>query len=269
MLKELIYNYFEAQQRESNYTEREKLYFSPSSLTACKRQLFYKYTDTQASNPISTHAYIKMQMGTTIHAEIEKILKEIGIYELGEELKTGSINDVDMRYRVDGLLRIDDKAYVFELKTVYASGYNTIEREPKKDHIIQLLSYMIIEKIDTGILLYIGRDNGFMVEYKVEIKNNELLINSVYKTEILKEFYNLIAELEKIKDNINNNILPERDYKRVFKNYKGELSEDFTKDKVKYKSDWQCSYCKWKDLCYQDILENMKDSNFYIGGEYE
>lgn len=268
MLKELICAHLDTKKRESNYSERDKISFSPSSLNTCGRALYYKYTDTPASNEVSTHAYLKMLMGTTIHAEIEKILKEIGIYESGEELKEKNLFSLNFRYMVDGVLRINEKRYIFELKTVYASGYNSIEREPKIEHVMQLLSYMHLEKIDNGILLYIGRDNGYMIEYNLVIEDGNLYINHYEKNNYLEEFNGLIIKLKDIEKHIETEILPARDYQIVMKNTKGEISEKFTKDKVNYKSDWQCSYCKWKDLCWEKELKEINNNKFYIGGKF-
>ncbi len=277
MLQDIIYKFYEKKNEEykKEYSKRDKLYLSPSGLTACKRALFYKYTDTEPSDPITIHANLKMDMGTTIHERIQNILKMQGIYESGEEYKQGQIDNLNFNYRVDGRLKFSQFNALFELKTVYASGYNTIEKEPKEAHIFQVLAYMKMENYDKAILLYLGRDNGHMVEYLIELEKDEkgenLLIGKVLRNDILKNFYGKLHELQIFQFQLQKRVLPPRDYKIVMKKYKDKILEKFTKDKIKYKTDWQCSYCQYKNLCWGKEIEEFKKSedDFFIPNKEE
>lgn len=256
MIKEKIYKYFDKEKEEL----KEKTHFNPSSLTSCKRKLYYKMKATEESNPIDNHTYVKFAMGDAVHLAIQNLLKKdknIKLVEM-ENLKYGYINKLEFRYRLDYSCLISNIPYILEIKSTYMSGYNAVEQEPKEDHVLQLFTYMVLEQIDNGILLYVGRDNGFMVEYVFNI-NNEKYNNL---------FCDKIKELELLKENIDKNILPDKDYQIQLKNNKGNIFDNFTKDKIKYKSDWQCSYCTYKNLCWEKELKEIENNKFYIDGEF-
>jgi hypothetical protein len=139
---------------------------------------------------------------------------------------------------------------------------------------MQTVAYMLLEDINQAILLYIGRDNGFMVEWEVRINGNTIiLINNGQSTfdipdNYIGKFNQRIKELTVLKRQIETGIEPDRDYQIVLKYNKGELSDDFQKDSVKYKSDWHCQYCSWKSSCWSDVLKEILNHKFYIGGQY-
>lgn len=259
MIKEKIYDYFISKQTAR---EQKDITFAPSYISSCKRQIFYKKTGTETTNPISQASFFKMEMGNSIHEKIQDIISKLDNVELleCEDFKTITYRDLPFCYRIDGKVLISNEVYILELKTVYASGYNTIEKEPKKEHVLQLLLYMIFENVSKGILLYIGRDNGFMVEYSYTV--NELM--RLYGNEL----YEKIDSLNKLKQQIENKELPERDFAMVFKNKEGSITDKFTKDKKNYKSEWQCKYCGYQNLCWKDVLEKLKEYRFYIGGKF-
>jgi hypothetical protein len=62
--------------------------------------------------------------------------------------------------------------------------------------------------------------------------------------------------------------VPERDGYIKLKNSGGKISEDFQKDKVRHKSDWRCSYCQWKNLCWKAELEEIQGHNFFMDGKF-
>jgi hypothetical protein len=44
--------------------------------------------------------------------------------------------------------------------------------------------------------------------------------------------------------------MPARDFQVAIMD--GEIKDKFVRGKVQYKSDWQCRYCDFKDLCWID-----------------
>lgn len=259
MLKEKIYEFFESENKTKEYKEQE-VNFAPSYINACKRQIYYKKLKIQPSNLIETHAYIKFAMGDSVHEKIQSILFNMGYWQEGEDWKEIIWQDLKWIYRIDAKLKIDDNLYICEIKSSYFSGNKAIEHEAKKEHILQLMMYMVFENIEHGIILYIGRDNGLMYEYH-------------YSLEALKEKYsnfmtNKLKELKDLKEKIENKIVPDRDFEIVLKNNNGDIKDYFQKDNIKHKSDWQCSYCQWKDLCWEKELEEIKNKSFFIEGVF-
>jgi hypothetical protein len=119
---------------------------------------------------------------------------------------------------------------------------------------------MIFENIQDGILLYIGRDNGFILEY-----------NFTYDY-LFQEYNMLLSEkldqLKILKTQIEQSVLPNRDFQVCIKNTKDILSFAFQKDNKKYKSAWQCEYCSWKNECWKDVLSEIKNNTFYLDGQF-
>jgi CRISPR/Cas system-associated exonuclease Cas4 (RecB family) len=259
MLKEIIYDYFNEKKEKENYTERE-LNFAPSYFHKCKRQIAYKKLNYEPSNPLTEANYAKFEMGNSVHDSIQNILKKIGIWIEGEDFKNIEWCGLNWIYRIDGKIQKGDYVGIIEIKSVYASGFTSVEKEAKPEHELQLLLYMIFEHIENGILFYIGRDNGFMVEYNYRV---DTLYNK-YADEI----ENKIKDLTALKSEIEKGIIPDRDFNILLKNSSGVISFDFQKDKVKYKSDWQCSYCQWKNLCWQQEIKEIKNHKFFIDGKF-
>lgn len=265
MITQKIYNYFKTQKKDH---ETKKDSFAPSYLTACRRQIFYKKTETKPSNPITEAALLKMKLGTAAHDMLQKMFFEMGIWIEGEDFKKNSYLGVNFIYRIDGMLEINNIKYLIEIKSVYANGFYAIENEPEKDHVLQLLAYMFFENIDKAILLYIGRDNGRMIEYNLELKNISFLINNIDKTEFIEIFDNYIEKLCLLKQNIIDNNIPDRDFQIQLKNTGSNVSDMFTKDKVKYKTSWRCLYCQFKNLCWKNEYKRILDNSFFINGQF-
>jgi len=257
MLKELIYNYFKNNQRAKKDWDG---HFAPSDSLKCGRQLYYKRKNITASNPISEASFLKMELGNATHLLIQKILKDSKIEFIEEEdLKTKIYQGIEFIYRTDGIYNIDGKKTIIEIKSTYSSGFSAIEHTAKTEHIIQALLYKHLENADKIILLYIGRDNGLMHEYHFEDDNL-----SEYETMLDSE----IQKLKNIKDKILNNDIPDKDFKIELKNYNDKILDNFTKNKIKHKTDWQCSYCQWKNLCWEKELQEIRNHKFYIDNEF-
>lgn len=261
MIKEIIYDYYK--RKESDHKSSDN--FAPSYLTDCRRKIYYKKKNVLASNPIPESGYLKMDLGNATHLMLQDIFKKMGIWIEGEDFKEIEMFDLKWVYRIDGLLLINNIKCICEIKSVYANGFSFIEKEPKPEHLLQIALYMLFEKIYNGVILYIGRDNGFIIEYFVEWKDGVLFLNGVSKSTKLNE---CIESLKILKNNLDKNELPNRNYEMVFKNTNDGYSTDFVKDKIKYKSAWQCSYCQWRDHCWQNIITGLKNHNFYIDNKY-
>lgn len=254
MIKEKIYDYFKDKALSREISPDS---VAPSYMTDCRRKIFYTKTGVTPSNLPSEAAFFKMEIGSSSHAMIQGLFKDIGILEQCEDLKEIEYAGLKWKYRLDGILNIEGKKYIVEIKTVYGAGYNSIENEPKPEHKWQALMYAIFENIPNIIILYVGRDNGHMVEYVYEDMDLENV-----------KFNGKIERLRKLMQDIQDKSLPARDFSIVLKNKGGEYSEQFTRDKVKYRSDWRCGYCPYKLHCWEDVYKDMADYDFYINGEF-
>ena len=262
MIKQLIYDHFDQIriEKEKMVSDTNDINFAPSYISSCKRQIYYKKTNTPMSNPIETHSYLKFSMGDAVHESIQNILQKLNIWIEGEDLKEIEWRGLKWLYRIDGKLNINDIEYIIEIKSVYSHGYTTIEKQAKTEHELQLLMYMIFEDIENGIILYCGRDNGYLVEYNYT------------KQALYEKHYDFIQsklkDLVALKEDIENRNIPRQDYNIVLKNNNGYITEDFQKDGTKYKTFWSCNYCGWKNLCWKKEYEEIKKHRFFINGEF-
>lgn len=264
MLNEMIYDYFSESDRErpiKAFNPEDTLYFNPSSFNACKRQIYYKKRYETPSNPIDAASYLKMDFGSTLHTRIQAIVNKLGILIEAEKLKTVKFQGLNFRYKTDGIIVVNRQRHIMEIKTTHAGGLRAVKYDPKPEDVIQMSLYMLFENIQNGILLYVGRDTGYMIEYYITQECD------AYKAAIA-EIARKIPELKALEFQIKNGVIPKRDGYIEMKNSCGKVSEDFQKDKVHHKSFWQCNYCQWKNLCWKKELEEINDHKFYIDGEF-
>jgi len=264
MLAQKIYNYFSEKEKERKH--EGELTFAPSYFCDCLRKVFRRKINAPQSNPISEAAWLKMELGKAVHEKLQNIFKDIGIWEQGEDFKEIEYQGLKFKYLIDGLLKINDKKFICEIKSIYGNGFSAVEKGAKPEHLLQLVLYMEFENIDNGVLIYIGRDNGRMLEYYLQKGDKKY-------NEMLEKINKGIERFKKLKENfskyLKENREPERDFQIQLKNTGDGYSENFRKDKVKYKSSWQCSYCVFKDNCWAYELEEIKNNKFYINGVFE
>lgn len=263
MIKELVYDYFITNDEPRVYDIND-IHFSPSSLTKCVRHLYYKYTNAVKTNPISEHSYLKMHMGNMMHEFIqETILKNNNKIKLleAEIDKEVTLWGLKFKYRTDGIIQDrNNKKYILEIKSTYGNGMKFIDKFGADiSHLQQLLFYMYAEKIPTGLLYYISRDNCYQLEFFYSKEKLENIIS--------KEFINNIKKLYYLKKQILKKEAPGRQYKIYIKKVEGGNIYSFQHNKIKYTSDWQCTYCPYMNLCWKKELDNFKKSknNIYLG----
>jgi CRISPR/Cas system-associated exonuclease Cas4 (RecB family) len=264
MLSDILYEYFQKSDNNKSakvFKSEDTVHFNPSSFSACKKQIYLKKRYVAPSNPIDSLSYMKMDMGTTIHTRIQEIVKKQGILLEAEKLKTVKFQGLDFRYKIDGKIVLNRQRHIMEIKTTSGGGMRVVKYDPKPADVIQLSLYMLFENIQNGVLVYVGRDNGYIIEYFITQECD------AYRAAIA-EIGRKIPELKQLEIQIKQGIMPKRDGYIEMKNSGGKISENFQKDRIQHKSDWRCSYCQWKNLCWKDELEEIDDHKFYLGSEF-
>lgn len=268
-IKDKLYKH--QHEKERTVYDPTDVTFAPSYLADCKRKIYFKKTNTEQTNPPDLPAIFKMELGKAGHEKIQNMITELGLMVECEVHKESWHSGVKYNYFIDGIIKDGEKKAIFEIKTIYGAGFRFVEKEPKKEHVMQAVCYMFFENIQDAILLYVGRDNGFMVQYDLHLGNEgKFTINGDSKyQEWRNETGLLIAEeMPKLKKMIEAGQCPGRDFNISLKNNKGDVYDNFQKEGQKYKSDWQCSYCGYKDKCWSKELEEIKKHRFYINGEF-
>jgi len=267
-LADTFYNYFQNREHKGS-PDDGTITFAPSYLMDCSRKIYYKKTGEVESNPIDLPALFKMHFGTLQHEGLQNILIELGMLIECEDLKKAEYDGLTFYYKLDSIINWNGEKVIVEIKTVYAAGFDSVVDRPKDDHLVQALSYMAFEGIKKAIIVYVGRDNGLIRQYCIESGEN-LLLNGAVINDYRPIWKSRIEAMKTLKDDIENKQLPLREYNIVMKSTPNGISYMFTKDKIKYKGNWQCSYCSFKDKCWREEIEKMQSGkySFYIDGEF-
>jgi len=232
------------------HAEQIKLY--PTDLSKCPRALWYSF---RIPATIETHALLKMGLGDATHTYVQDLLKDAQVLVAKEKRFTKKRKGYTINGRVDAIIKNEQgEKEVLELKSIYAQGFSRVEEEPDQAHVDQLYTYMIMNNIRVGRLVYIGRDNGRIVEYKIELCNATDKDMKQAKKELLAKFDNLY-------NIVKSETPPERPFKLYIKKT-GAGDKDyvleFTDKGVRKSTDWHCRYCSYANECVKEIVQKMQ-----------
>jgi hypothetical protein len=76
--------------------------------------------------------------------------------------------------------------------------------------------------------------------------------------------------MRSLKNKIENNLIPERDFLLNMKNLNGKIVFDFILNEER-KTSYPCAeYCTWRDLCWEKEMEEIKEKKykFFINGQF-
>jgi len=244
----------------------------PSSAYKCIRQMWYKWNEIPTTNPITAAAALRMQYGISIHEGFAKILKDMD-YDMLEEMKgekhiSGLVYPI--RYRVDFLFAGKDHTTVGgEIKSTFGRGVKELQDtgKPREHDLPQLVTYAYCTEIPWWILVYLGRDNAYYTEFycHYSFENDTLTTYQakdgkiIYQEQYDNMMSEVIARFKMTEDTIQEKEPPPKEFWLAIKN--GQAKRDFQHNKVTYKSDWQCSYCNWCDLCWAEELKKYAHGN--------
>lgn len=242
-----------------------------SQINACMRQQYYDWVGAEKTNIPTPGNYLKMEMGKAIESVFEKwiiwAIKKKSVIS-GKYIIVGYNNQWKEKYSIDGLkypitCKIDfileietskkERHLVgVEVKSSFGQGIKNIYRtqEPKIDYLYQIYCYTALTPFKTFIHPYFGRDNGYRTEFFIKGYDYYLNVYGAWGAKKYDfDFNKLIAKLKHIELSIEKKILPARDYKAAIKN--GEVKDKYQHHGIMYKSDWQCMYCDYRDLCWK------------------
>lgn len=237
----------------------------------CLRKLWYRKKKVKETNPTSLDAKWKMALGDCIHEAIVEKAKECRIY-IGDEVEFYNVEE-EISGRVDLFILHPRRNRIrgVEIKTI--SGYHQVRtvidpaygRKPRpvSEHVMQAGVYLdwfqTHQGVDEWCIVYIDREKGQRADFLLTLsKDREILVDGersgIYPEKVYERF-------RKLKVFLKEDMLPERDYELQYSMPKliqlanaGELGkqqvEQVRRGKMVEKGDWQCSYCAYKDLCW-------------------
>lgn len=218
----------------------------PSEATDCLRKVYYRWTDTQPSNPIEAGGLWKMRFGDAVHKLVPDLLRGAE-YEVEEEVPVEYSHSV-LKYPIHGRIDIRFRRQpevwqVMEVKSTFGRGVRAIRESgaPREEHLNQLILYMEMGQYQKGCILYLGRDDAYRTVFNIE-RNGQTA----------HTFNNLISRFQLIEMCVDKQRAPNREYKVAIKN--GEIKDKFVKQGKEYRSAWQCQYCPYTQLCWKDEL---------------
>lgn len=241
---------------------RGSTYYPNSILPLCALRIFYEKSGIQVTDSLSLESLILMGYGSELHEIMYKRLDQKGWYHrLGEEVKITN-NFHNIVYVVDKFIEIEGQVYVVEVKTVGGYPYNgtkyipCVKDNPKEEHYLQLQVEMCLLDLP-GMLIYFNRENG--QDHMIPLQQDQ---------EALSKIGSICQQLTRC---LKNGKPPERKLSLII-DKDGLPKRERTKDKQKFKSDWQCFYGKgwcpylshcWKedglDSAWREILDAKKE----------
>lgn len=222
---------------------------------ACLRQLWWRAKKEPETNPMELTGMLQAGFGDAIHTFILGKLKRSKQIQITAE--TGGRTYVDdltkeISYRLDGLVTYEGAQGGFELKTTQGmaltgKGWGIKDSGPKTDHLLQVICYF---KVNPALkwfsLVYVARDSGYRLEFHIIRNGDKFFVDG---RDCGLTFANIAKRWKELEGFIERNELPPRDYK-VWLNPKGEIQDIKQVRGEKYKSDFRCLYCSFKNKCW-------------------
>lgn len=236
------------EQIQKNNVEESKRHdpckFYPSAVGKCLRAIVYQMQGYEPKQMDGRFLLI-CENGTSFHDRIEKLFATTGILIAPEvsfkvpELRLSGRTDVLIENFLphepsDNIITIysppadpndeptilyegpDNGVIIVELKSISDSGFNYLDRTGAKEaHVMQLMLYMHTMGVKQGMLLYENKNNQEMKEFFVG-----------YDATLSEK---IIEKIQAANRHVDEKTLPPKEFER---------------------SDFECRYCDYKDLCW-------------------
>jgi hypothetical protein len=244
---------------------------------ACLRSLFYKAKAFAVTNPKELTTKLQGDFGNAIHKTLQdRLQKHKSIKLVPESAGKVSVDGLtkEVSFRLDGLVSYHGEMGCLEIKTVNSFALTRMLKTvggPKEKDILQVLSYFGTNPdLMWAAIIYFGRDTAFRSEHHiVKQSDGSFTIRNVVpegkekKIEGLS-YEEIVKRWKELEDYLEKDEVPPRDYKVVL-DKEGKVTEKRTKNHVDYKSDQECLYCSYQDLCWSGP-DAAKDA-YRISGE--
>ena len=225
--------------------------FDGSILGSCNLALYRKWKNVPETNPVTSDSLQKFAWGNLFHSWVTDILSE---EHLSGKLKSVE-NEVpfkialpNLKYPISG--RIDaviNGNIGLEIKSSFGAFFfgkdsGLITCGPKPEYILQALCYLKARPdLEYFVMLFLARDIGFKLQYKIERKGDSVLV----------KHYDIKEKKEKTKE------YPEISFGGIVSRWMAlekclEKNEEPAPDWVRHKSSYPCSWCNYMTMCYPD-----------------
>lgn len=253
---------FDNKKYREEHGERKSHY--PSELCDCKRKIWYKWKNWPESNPIEGNHLLKMAIGNVIHDFLFSVLAKKGI-QIEQEIEfkekvEGSTYPISGR--IDYLfVDLDGGLTGVEVKTTSGYGTDAIIKAnyPKPEHLSQVGIYTSCTEVKRFIILYADQQKGWKKQFNISNIEGKIYVEGAPYEGF--RFDKVKSDIKQIEANLQSMDPPARDFKIAIVD--GVIKDKFTKDKVDYKSQWNCMYCQYLNTCWELVIEKAKEGKWY------
>jgi len=223
-----------------NIYENQKTMLRLSSSGKCPRMIAYSIFYPEKAELPSSRAISIFQLGHFLH-ELERhfISQVTFLKDMEKEVYLELDNGAKVFGHVDGILELNGRDVLIDIKTLNDRAFKDMFRELKRDYLYQLNAYMYATGVREAYLWLYNKDTSHRAV--VEVPFSQEIVD-----EILYNFNKIVSSDE--------NNLPER----MFSPQKEIRNGEYTN---RLYLPWQCSYCAFTELCWPDftkVIENGK-----------
>jgi CRISPR-associated exonuclease Cas4 len=168
---ELAMMAFRKRRDEFNHGEEiEGDYFHPSAIGKCLRMLWLhelKFDPRAKAAPTvdEVREYLVFEIGTYLHILMQNLISRAGLLVKREV----AIQNKELRTlgHADGIVKIHGQRYVLEIKTINTNSFAMLGKNPKPEHIAQVVMYMAALAEKKALILYVDKNTGQLKEFYV------------------------------------------------------------------------------------------------------
>jgi CRISPR/Cas system-associated exonuclease Cas4 (RecB family) len=169
--------------REKAFTKKKT--FSPSLVGYghgnCPRYWFIAFTGVEFNEKFDATAIANMLNGTYAHERLQKIIEETGV--LKEQEREILSSDPPIRGFADLILDWNGEEVVGEIKTTKTEQFalRQASMKPSPNHLLQILTYMKVEGVKEGFLMYEDKNTQELCVIPVKMTDtNSGIIDGVF-----------------------------------------------------------------------------------------
>ena len=256
------------EEEKASQAERgQKDHWWPSEALGCRRRSYYDWTLPKGSGrPMDLKGLYRTKAGNVLH---EWFFQKIAAYYakqegviVEEEIK--SLTEIDglkspASGRQDVRITFPDgrSIVVIDLKSTFGQNIRSIKQQGwqglKPHYLGQMICYLAWGDCDEVILAFLGRDDQYRIQFSLTLKDEWLYIDG-HKTHYAVS--SVVDRWQSVERSIEADQLPERDFMVAIRD--GKIVAKFQRQKVDYKSDFQCLYCPHQDRCWGPELEKYE-----------
>lgn len=241
----------------------------------CLRASYFRLSGAFEGTPYDARTQWIFKQGDSVEAMLVEQWKQMGVWV------ENSVKFVDQENNISGELDAilaeppSGQLYGVEVKSFYGYqaetqlfGNRKIKAFPKMSQLLQTLVYLnyFEESLPYFRMVYFARDSVKRRTFKIELQHEGPVKYPKVEGEVVRSFTinDILDRYRRLQTHIDSNTVPPPDYELQFpaakiRDYhdKGKISDSkFSKwesgklKKHEHVGDWQCSYCRFKEVCW-------------------